>query len=228
MAKVHFTAAISELRNKLGGSVYARNRYGAYARNYAIPDQPNTVYQTDMRALFGAVSSYWAIITEDEREQWRQAATRVVRYDIFSNSGYLTGLQYFNKINIELMLVTDELITTPPALRSTPLFSGLELSLNIVGLDFSVDLANNLLTSEYAMVIRATPAQSQGATFFKNLYSIVDIVDDASTLPQNIFVNYISKFIGFDSASRVGVQVYSVDKTTGLRSAPINGYIDVT
>ena len=227
MAKVHFSAAISEMRNKLGGSVYARNRYGAYVRNYVATIPPNTVYQLDMQAVFALVSGSWKTITGNQRELWRQATLRVVRKDVFGKQSYLTGAQYFNKLNIDFYLANTALLYEPPILREMPLFSGLQVSLNVAMSELFIDLSENNLTNEYVLNVRATSAQSQGAIFFKNKYYSIGMIMDASALPVNMYIDYIAKYVGFVSGTRVGIQVYAIDSLTGLRSSPLNTYVDV-
>jgi len=227
MAKVIFSAAIADMRNKLGSVVYARNRYGAYTRAYKLTVNPGTPDQLTQQAVFTTVSGTWKTLTESEREQWRQAALKVKRKDIFSNQSNLTGLQYFNKLNLEYYLVNGSVLNLPPVLREIPLFSGMQLSLNIGLSELVISFAKNNLTNQYAVRVRATSEQSQGAIFFKNLYYGITIINDATAFPSNVYAAYIAKYITFTSGTRVGIQVYAIDKTTGLRSSPINGYVDV-
>ena len=227
MAKVFFSAAVADMRNKLGGVVYARNRYGAYSRNYVLTVNPGTPAQLTHQALFTTVSATWKTLTEAQRLSWREAALRVMRRDIFGNQNNLTGSQYFNKINLEYYLVNGSLLTNPPTLREIPIFKGLTLALDVGLLQLNVGLTTNNLTNQYAAVIRATSSQSQGAIFFKNLYYRIRIRSNAANLPVNVYADYLAKYGGFISGTRVGVQLYIVDKTTGLRSSPLNGYVDV-
>ena len=49
MAKVLFSALISDMRNKLNGSVFAKNRGGSYLRTKVTPVNPQTVAQVHKR-----------------------------------------------------------------------------------------------------------------------------------------------------------------------------------
>jgi hypothetical protein len=50
---------MGELRGKLAGSVYSRNRAGQFVRGYVHPAQANSQAQLDARASFGAASQTW-------------------------------------------------------------------------------------------------------------------------------------------------------------------------
>ena len=42
MAKILTTAIVADIRNKLNGSVFSKNRYGAYVRTKVTPVNPQT------------------------------------------------------------------------------------------------------------------------------------------------------------------------------------------
>jgi hypothetical protein len=73
MAKVEFINSI--LSGKLGGSVYARNRGGAYVRAYARNINPNTDAQNGARNSFGVASSSYHTLTPEQKSLWNEFAS---------------------------------------------------------------------------------------------------------------------------------------------------------
>lgn len=56
---------------KVGGVVYSKNRYGAYARTRVVGTNPSTSRQTTIRTLFGNVSKAWrSTLTGVQRTAW--------------------------------------------------------------------------------------------------------------------------------------------------------------
>jgi hypothetical protein len=74
MARILGGGAFGEMRGKLGSMVFARNRGGAYARQYAMPVDPNTIAQQYARGNFGAASSAYHSMSDTLKVQWQQFA----------------------------------------------------------------------------------------------------------------------------------------------------------
>ena len=49
MAKILMTAIVADIRNKLNGSVFSKNRYGAYVRTKVTPVNPQSTAQQNTR-----------------------------------------------------------------------------------------------------------------------------------------------------------------------------------
>jgi hypothetical protein len=68
MARANFINAI--LSGKLAGTVYARNKGGAYVRQWVKPTDPQTVAQLSARANFASSSSSYHSLTDPQKAQW--------------------------------------------------------------------------------------------------------------------------------------------------------------
>lgn len=59
------------ISGKVGGQVFSRNRYGAYARAHVVPVNPQTAAQSAVRATFGTLSTNWVInLDAGQRAAW--------------------------------------------------------------------------------------------------------------------------------------------------------------
>lgn len=69
-----FTPILGDLAGKLAGVVFARNRYGGYARQYVVPVNPNTQAQAVARANFGSASQAFHQLTDAQKALWQTFA----------------------------------------------------------------------------------------------------------------------------------------------------------
>jgi hypothetical protein len=88
-----FTGTIATaMSGSLAGVCASHNRYGQYFRQRAIPVNPQTEYQQNVRAQFGALASRWqAVLTADQRSAWETYALNV--------GGGRTGLNWYIACN---------------------------------------------------------------------------------------------------------------------------------
>lgn len=77
MARIVGGSMIGELSGKLGGSVFARNRGGAYIRQYVIPVDPRTGAQVSARSNFGLASSTYHALNDSTKALWSNFASNV-------------------------------------------------------------------------------------------------------------------------------------------------------
>src|SRR3546814_19213217 len=99
MAKVKFGALMTDARGKLGGHVFSKNRAGSYLRTKVTPVNPQTIYQTSVRALFGAISSQWSGLSQAVRDSFNGAVADWATTDIFGDLKNPSGKALFQRLN---------------------------------------------------------------------------------------------------------------------------------
>jgi hypothetical protein len=80
MARI-ISAPLGELRGKLGGLVFARGRYGMFARQHVMPINPQTTAQIRARALFADASQAWCTLTPEQKSAWEDFARDPMRFN---------------------------------------------------------------------------------------------------------------------------------------------------
>lgn len=95
MARIIGGSMIGELSGKLGGNVFARNKAGAYIRQYVIPVDPKTLAQINARANFGAASSSYHSMTSAQKAQWQNFAQNLYLPKNGANTGQYSGFNAF-------------------------------------------------------------------------------------------------------------------------------------
>ena len=105
------------MSGKMAGNVYARNKGGAYVRNWVKPTNPATTKQQNQRNTLSLKSAAWRGLTDEQRDSWKSWADDNPVLDRLGSSIVLTGAQAYTKININRDNASDAATqsTTPSA-----------------------------------------------------------------------------------------------------------------
>jgi len=100
---------------KLGLIVAFQSRYGLVRRTRVIPSQPNSYKQMEVRSRLTLAASAFDLLTEAQQDAWNAAAALYRTKATLGQSGPLTGLQLFVRLNTNLAQFGQDPVTTPPA-----------------------------------------------------------------------------------------------------------------
>jgi len=120
-----------EMRGKLGGNVFSRNKGGPYVRMHAIPTNPNSTRQQATRAWLATCAAQWKTVLGDtERGQWNEFAETHSVLNSLGQTIFLTGLDWFCKCNSRLLDAGGTPITEPTdlAVPEAPLTLGIAVA----------------------------------------------------------------------------------------------------
>lgn len=169
MAKIKYSALVSEMRNKLNGSVLSKNRYGNYIRNKVTPVNPQTSFQQNVRALLSSVSQAWAGLSEAGRNGFTALAQNHPFTDIFGDSKTLDGKAMFSKLNMNLQKIGLSPITVAPVFVGMPFVEATGATASVAdGSELDVSVAT--IPAGFTAVIEATPPLPATINFVKNRY----------------------------------------------------------
>ena len=92
---------VAAASGSLGGTTFSRNRGGAYARIRAVPVNPNTIYQQEVRSLMATLTSHWLdTLTADQRAAWDTYADNVHLPNPLGADRNVGGLGMYVRSNI--------------------------------------------------------------------------------------------------------------------------------
>lgn len=230
MAKIKYSALVSDMRNKLNGSVLSRNRYGSYIRNKVTPVNPQTQYQQQARAIFSAASSAWAELTQSARQGFAALAESHKYTDIFGDEKALDGKAMFVKLNSNLQHAGLPMISKAPSFQELGSITNINLFVEAVD-DIMNDMALSVTTAgtpaNAKIFIFATPPLPPEINFVKNRLRLV------GSYPANdIGAGFISDYPQrFGNAMKVGdrihIRVTIVSATSGQQSIPVQSVATV-
>jgi hypothetical protein len=167
MAKYVPGIAGADPRNKVGGIVFSRNRYGGYMRNRVSPVQPRTPAQVAQRTYFTYVSQYWRdTLSAADRAGWNQYAADTLLPDVHGEKKNRAGNVMFVRFNVTWLRMGGTLVTTPPVVGGeAPVLSLVLQGTSAAGLGIT-SFAPALLATDRIIVLLAAHAVPQSRNFF--------------------------------------------------------------
>lgn len=218
MAKLLFTAIVADMRNKLNGTVFSKNRYGAYARTKVSPVNPQTPRQSAIRAIFGSLSQAWRGLTEEQRLAWINAAPNFPVTDQFGNIRYLSGNALFVRLNTVLLNAGEAQMSMPPSPEGVTAAYIMGASGNISSTTITITLSD-AVGAEETVIVEATPVMSAGKNYFANLLRQVMVTPSGDTPnPTDLWDAYAAAYGAPTAGAKIGVAVYTVNINTGETS----------
>lgn len=230
MTKVKYSALVSEMRNKLNGSVMSKNRYGNYIRNKVTPVNPQTSYQLEQRSNLASLSAGWRSLTQQQRESWSNAARDQPRTDIFGDSKILTGQALYVSANLNLLASGSAAIESPAPVIDVPLFGISLLQVQVTGSipdEFIFTIAPTTVPAGFKLIVYATPALSAGIEFAKNRFRYL-----GTFVPSGGQIDFTAAWQGrfgdANEGTKVFVRVALVSTTSGQLGLPYQAQAVVT
>lgn len=219
--KVLTTAIVADLRNKLNGTVFSKNRYGLYGRTKVTPVNPRTTYQQQNRSVLGNNSSAWRGLTQNQRNAWIAAAPNFPVTDIFGNVQILSGQALYVKLNNNLVNAGQPTIANPPtpvAMPSITLLSGIA-DVSDASIDLTFDAAS--IPVGFTPLFYATPPIIASKLYVKNRLRLLGTAVIAAST-TDIYAIWNPRFGSLIAGQRITVNFAIVSNTTGQMSTPSN------
>lgn len=173
MALIKMTAIVDAISGKIQGTVFARNKGGAYARGRGVVTNPRTPEQMRVRSIFATVSSSWRNLSEVQISDWNELADETTYQNRLGDSRKYTGKALYQKVNQNRQLMGLGLLSNAPnfteligVMSATGSFSLDGDDLSIV---FHADLVAELTaTPSSGFVLTATPPVGKGMNYVEN------------------------------------------------------------
>lgn len=220
MAKVKFSALISEMRNKLNGSVFSKNRGGNYLRNKVTPVNPNTSFQAAARSLLTGFAQAWRGLLQSEILAWNNAVQDFKKTDIFGDIKTPSGINLFNRLNINLANVGQAMITMPPLPTEVVPTGALTVAAAAGAGTVSINNGGAGTGAATAWLIEATSPQSPGKNFVKSEFRVIGYTIANAATPTAQGGNYTTKFGGMVAGQKIFIRCTPIEVNTGIAGIP--------
>ena len=223
MGKIKFGAIVVAISGKIGGTVFSRNRGGAYSKNWVKPLNPQTTKQSVVRAAMASVASAWKGLSADVRAAWDQAASSgewnwIDRLgDVFSPNGF----NLFMRLNQSLASVGFAMSTAAPVKQAlTAITVDLTQMILTAGVLTTADLTlSGAGTANERWLISASAPVSPGRTTAPS-YKFLQFFPSSFDTPD-FTAAYIAEFGSPVAGQKVFIKFQILEQTNGQRSAPI-------
>lgn len=215
MAKVKFSALIAEMRNKLNGSVFARNRGGAYLRNKVTPTNPQTIAQVGARSLLTSFSQNWRSLTEAQREAWKSVVDQWSTTDVFGDVVNPSGSSLYIRLNINISLAGGTPLSTPPTPVGADALTSLSVAAAAGAGTVAVTFAPNAVPAGHALYIEGSPMLSPGISNANSKFRYFATEAAAATSPAAVGTEYIAKFGTLIAGQKLFIRAKFINSATG-------------
>lgn len=210
--------AVSQASGRVGGTIFSRNRGGAYMRNGSIPNTVTTLFAQSIKAITAAQSQAWAALDEGEREQWVEWAAQNPVINRLGQSRTLSGHQAFVQINARLVYGGFTALDSPPiGAAPAPFVPG------VITAEAGPSVATVAYTptpapAGVAVQCFAYLANSPGVAYVKNRLALVTTSDAAAASPLDIAADVEARFGTLQAGQTLHIALRALDSTSGLVS----------
>jgi len=226
MALIKLGGGIAQMSGSIAGTTFARNRYGAYARNRTIPINPSTPAQNKIRGTAANLKAAWINdLTANERAAWDEYAANVSMVNRLGESVNLSGYNHFCRTNAALLYQDLAVIEAAPKEFSvgeqdpTLAVAGTADDQKIqVTFDDALAWANEV--GGYMLLQMGKP-QNPTVNFFKGPWKTIGKISGAAVAPTSP-VELSGAFV-ISAGQRIFVQARIIRKD-GRLSAPFRAY----
>lgn len=215
MAKVKFSALISEMRNKLNGSVFARNRGGAYLRNKVTPVNPQTAAQVLARARLTQFAQSWRSLTQAQRDAWNAAVNQWTTTDVFGDVVTPSGNALYIRLNVNVAIAGGTALTTPPQPVGADALTDLSVAAAAGLGTFDVTFTPGPVPADHAMFLESTPMLSPGINNASAEFRRIDTLAPAEASPYDASASQIAKFGALVAGQKVFIRAKFINQLTG-------------
>jgi len=201
---------------KLGLTVTWSGRNGLIRRTLAIPANPRTDGQLVVRDLLAQQTRRFDGLTDAQQDAWNTAAAGFQSTPTLGQSGPLTGLQLFVRINCKLGLLGQQPVDAPPVSPQFPTLAPQSLVITNTAGVIAVKLTCPTSPGENT-VLRASPPQNSAVRACRN-YRIIGTCPAAVQGSADITALYVAEFGAVPAGKRLFVQASTM--VSGFESLP--------
>lgn len=142
MAQIKLGAAITDIKGKLGGQVFASNKGGGYIRTNKVGGGRKSPLWGTRKSKLNYIAGQWRNLTLEQIEAWNQFASETPVLNKVGTPVTLSGFQQFVKANIKALDVNLPLLAFPPSAFTPPDISNLEIDYPT---EFQLKLQSNIV-----------------------------------------------------------------------------------
>lgn len=169
------------------GVTSSRNRFGQYVRTRATPVNPNSTFQSTVRARLSNNAAAWRGLTDVQREGWISLGASITRTDSLGQTYNLTGFDAYCLVNNNNAAAGNSLVATAPAILDPGTL--LTATVTLTNAAFSIAYTTTPLSAGVRLFTYASPQRSAGRNF-ENDYRLIAVSAAAAASPANVFSAY--------------------------------------
>lgn len=234
MALIKLGGLAQDVRGSLNGTVFSRNRGGAFVRTKVSPVQPVTPFNTRSRQIFSTISQRWSQeLTDAQRAGWDAFAATHTFINVFGDQIVLSGIAFYQSVNRRNLEAGEAYIdTAPPSFNVDDIGATAITATAVAGAltVFTITIGRVLVGNE-GLYVFVTPPLIGARTPQKNDFRlVVSPTTGLFTLPATIFAAVNTRFtpLAWAAGDRIAARIAILDPDTGAISPPVQLNVTVS
>jgi len=215
MALVKYSMMISEIRNKLNGSVFARNRGGNYIRNKVTPVNRKSAAQALARSRLTQFAQAWRSLTEAQRVAWNSVTSQWARTNVFGDVVNPSGNALFNRLNINRSIAGQSQLDTPPLPVGADALTELSFTADASQGEMKITFAPNAVPTGHVLFIESTANLSPGIFNANAQFRHIATLPSATASGEDVHQAQINKFGALSVGQKVFIRGKLINSATG-------------
>jgi hypothetical protein len=197
------------------GITASRNRFGQYIRTRAIPVNPASFAQGQVRARMAGNSAAYRLLTSAQRAGWSDLGLMMTRSDSLGQSYALQGNQAYASINNNNLAAGAAVVADAPAIATPVALATVTITLSAAA--FSIAYTATPLPALTYLLVFASPQRSAGRNF-EGDFRLIKVGAAAGASPLVVLTEYTAKFGIPVTGNKVFLSL--VTMTKGFQSGP--------
>lgn len=219
---------VAAISGSIGGTVFSRNKGGAYTRNRAIPVDPNTNAQQNARSIMATQSAAFSDLTAAQRAAWENWAIQNKVTNALGNQIQLSGHQAYVQINARLAHDAQSVLDDPPIANAPDGLVTVVQDGDIGIGDFDLEFTVSPLGATEKLWLQAAVVNSAGISYVRNLFRFIGTSAAAETTPFDNESLVVARFGTLIVGQTVHMRASVFDTDTGLLSVGLETDVVVT
>jgi len=120
MPQVKFSALVTDMKGKAGGSIFSKNKQGSYFRNNKWGGGRKSARWDAAKVRLSTLSNAWRNLSQEQREAWESAAVDFPFTNKFQEQYIASGYQLYMSLNGNLYANNLPTLTVPGENRPFP------------------------------------------------------------------------------------------------------------
>jgi hypothetical protein len=225
MASIKMGNIVVDMRGKISGNVYAKNKGGAYSRVKVKPANPKSTAQNTVRTNFTTHSKAWKGLTEAQRQSWLSGAASFPVKNRLGDSITLGGNALYVALNRNLGDVGVSPLSTCPAPATTASVA-VTTATATNSTQAIVLTLTGAVPANTSLKLFMSPTVSAGVSNIGSKSRKITSYAPAAVAALAPTTAYLTKYGSIGAVgSKIFYEIVPVNNLTGQTGAPIIGVI---
>jgi hypothetical protein len=222
MAMVQYGPYVTDVRKKIAGVVHTKSHSASVMRKRVKPRNPRSADQLAQRSALSGLAKRWgSVLTDVQRTGWEALAALVVISDRLGNHHHPTGMQLYERDNLNEHTVGHATIDAAPADQNVTALTSITPAFDSVGLTATIAYTATPAAAGTYVVVFASGQNSPGRNTTFGSLNFIFASAAAAASPANIFAAYTAKYGALVQGKKIRVKVITINGANGAASLPL-------